>query len=56
MANNKDLDYGAIAAVIAVCAIAFTGVGAFYVRPMLDRRKAKKHAATGKPKTTIKKG
>lgn len=46
MANTtKDLDYGAIAAVIVVCAIAFTGVGAFYVAPKLEARRLKKLAA-----------
>ncbi len=48
MAQSKDLDYGAIGAVIAVSAIAFTALGAFYVRPMLDKRKAEKLAATKK--------
>lgn len=48
MANEKDLDYGAIAAVIVISAIAFTGIGAFYVRPLWDKRKAKKLAVAKK--------
>ena len=51
MANSKELNYQAIGAVILVSAIAFTAVGAFYVRPMLDKRKAKKLAATPSPTT-----
>ncbi|WP_299186600.1 hypothetical protein [uncultured Aquimarina sp.] len=56
MANEKDLDYKAIGAVILVSAIAFTAVGAFYVRPMLDKRKAKKLTAAKKPQVANKKG
>lgn len=55
MANDKDLDYKAIAAVIVVSAIAFTAVGAFYVRPMLDKRKAKRLAAAKKPQSPNRK-
>lgn len=55
MANEKDLDYKAIGAVIVVSAIAFTAIGAFYVRPMLDKRKAKKLAAVKKPQIPNKK-
>lgn len=56
MANEKDLDYKAIGAVLLVSAIAFTAIGAFYVRPMLDKRKAKKLAAAKKPQIPNKKG
>lgn len=55
MANEKDLDYGAIGAVLVVSAIAFTAFGAFYLRPMLDKRKAKKLAAAKKPQMVSKK-
>ena len=51
MANTKDLDYSALLTVGAVMVVAGIAVGAFYVRPMLDKRKAKKLAATPSPTT-----
>ena len=55
MAQEKDLDYKAIGAVIVVSAIAFTAFGAFYLRPMLDKRKAKRLEVAKKPQVTSKK-
>ena len=55
MANEKDLDYKAIGAVIVVCAIAFTAVGAFQVAPWMEKRKARRLAATKKPQMPNKK-
>jgi hypothetical protein len=45
MANSKDLDYGAIGAVIVVSAIAFTALGTFYLGPKWVEKKQKKLAA-----------
>ncbi len=55
MANSKELNYGAIGAVILVSAIAFTAIGTYKVAPWLEKRKAEKLAAK-KPQVTNKKG
>ncbi|WP_167571847.1 hypothetical protein [Aquimarina algiphila] len=55
MANEKDLDYKAIGAVILVSAIAFTAIGAFQVAPWMEKRKAKKLAAAKKSQIANKK-
>ncbi|WP_160170041.1 hypothetical protein [Aquimarina megaterium] len=55
MANEKDLDYGAIGAVIVVSAIAFTALGTFYLGPKWVEKKQKKLAAAKKSQIASKK-